>query len=261
MKYCEEYAALLDAFIDGECSETEAARVREHLAECGGCSAYVQDALLLRSAFPDAEDTEVPGGFAEGVMAAIRVDAAPQRHRGGQWKKALVPLAACLAIVVAVGQLPKSGSTAASAPAASAPAMAAAENAEEGNGLARDTQDNASDDESASMQFSVTTAGDDPESGSGNQEKAAASASLALDESSFARRGEVSLTAEQTERLLAEYEGAPSLSGDGDYVLYTLTETEFAALLDALAAEDVAVVCTELDGQPGLCALVVYPAQ
>ena len=80
MKYCEEFAALLDPYVDGELPLEEAARVRAHLAVCGGCRAYVQAALAIRDAFPDAEETEVPEGFAEGVMAAVRANAAPRRR-------------------------------------------------------------------------------------------------------------------------------------------------------------------------------------
>ena len=81
MKYCDEFAALLDPYIDGELSPEETARVREHLRSCGVCRAYVQAALIMRDAFPEAEDTEVPDGFAEGVMAAIRADAALKAAR------------------------------------------------------------------------------------------------------------------------------------------------------------------------------------
>ena len=35
MKYCEQYAALLDLFVDGELAGAEMERVRDHLAECG----------------------------------------------------------------------------------------------------------------------------------------------------------------------------------------------------------------------------------
>ena len=72
MKYCEEYAALLDQYVDGELPVDETARVRRHLESCPGCMTYVDGALAIRAAFPDAEGTEVPEGFAEGVMAAVR---------------------------------------------------------------------------------------------------------------------------------------------------------------------------------------------
>ena len=60
MRYCEEFAALLDPYIDNELSPEETARVREHLRTCDGCRAYVQAALLMRDAFPEAEDAVVP---------------------------------------------------------------------------------------------------------------------------------------------------------------------------------------------------------
>ena len=97
MTYCKEFSALLDPYIDGELSPEETARVREHLHTCDGCRAYVQAALAIRDAFPEAEDTPVPDGFAAGVMAAIRADAAPRKRRRPRWAKTLLPLAACCA--------------------------------------------------------------------------------------------------------------------------------------------------------------------
>ena len=64
MKYCEDCAALLDLYVDGELSPDDMDRVRAHLETCSGCRAYVDDALAIRAAFPDVEDTEVPTGFA-----------------------------------------------------------------------------------------------------------------------------------------------------------------------------------------------------
>ena len=113
MEHCAEFAALLDPYIDNELSPEETARVREHLRTCDGCRAYVQAALLMRDAFPEAEDAVVPEGFAEGVMAAIRADAAPRKRPRSRWQRTLLPLAACFAVVVlAVSTLPRSGDTA-----------------------------------------------------------------------------------------------------------------------------------------------------
>ena len=106
MKYCEDFAALLDLYADGELSPEEMARVQAHLDTCPGCRAYVDDALAIRAAFPDAEETEVPDGFCDGVMAVIRAEAAPQRKRKAPWFKVVLPLAACLAIVVLVQNRP-----------------------------------------------------------------------------------------------------------------------------------------------------------
>lgn len=112
MKYCEDYAALLDPYIDGELPPEDTARVREHLTVCAGCRAYVQAALLLRENFPEIEETEVPDGFAESVMGAIRSGAAPQKKRRTPWIKVLAPLAACCAIVILVKSLPMDAATA-----------------------------------------------------------------------------------------------------------------------------------------------------
>lgn len=102
MKCCEEYAALLDAWIDGECSAEEAARVREHLKTCAGCRDYVQAALAMRDAFPDWEETPVPEAFSSGVMSAIRSGTVPRKKRKAPWGRVLVSLAACCAIMVLV---------------------------------------------------------------------------------------------------------------------------------------------------------------
>lgn len=105
MKYCEEYAALLDLFVDGELSLEEMLRVQEHLDTCPACCAYVDDALAMRAAFPDAENTEVPAGFAAGVMAAIQADAAarpvsPKKKKKTPWVGLVASFAACCAIVI-----------------------------------------------------------------------------------------------------------------------------------------------------------------
>ena len=104
MKYCEDYAALLDLYVDGELSPEDMDRVRAHLETCSGCRAYVDDALAIRAAFPDVEDTEVPAGFAESVMSAVQAaaqerPAAPQAKKR-HWGRVLLPLAACCAIVI-----------------------------------------------------------------------------------------------------------------------------------------------------------------
>ena len=107
MRPCDEYAALLDLYVDGELSPQEMVRVQEHLDLCPGCQSYVDDALTMRAAFPDAEDTEVPEGFAESVCAVIQAaDTAPKRNRRRRWVKTLLPMAACCAIVVLLSRLP-----------------------------------------------------------------------------------------------------------------------------------------------------------
>ncbi len=120
MKYCEEYAALLDLFVDGELTPPEMERVRDHLAECPGCRAYADDALAIRAGFPEAEDTIVPDGFAEGVMERIRKASpgekpvAELKRRGfRRWMRTAAALAACCALVVLARTGPAGGGQAA----------------------------------------------------------------------------------------------------------------------------------------------------
>jgi len=141
MKYCNDYAALLDLFVDGELTPAEMADVQAHLDGCPGCRAYVDDALAMRAAFPDVEDTVVPEGFAQRVMEAVAAaPAAKPARKKTPWLKVAMPLAACLAVVLVLQNGPISGSgmpgngkaktesapaaaaeTAAEAPAAAAP--------------------------------------------------------------------------------------------------------------------------------------------
>ena len=93
----EQYAALLDAFIDEALSEEDAARVREHLTVCPECRSYVSDALAMRELFPGIEETPVPDDFADSVMSALSAQRIPWRK---QWKKAALPLAACVAVAL-----------------------------------------------------------------------------------------------------------------------------------------------------------------
>lgn len=118
MKYCKEYAALLDAFADGECTPEEAAQVQAHLDSCEGCRAYLDEILLMKAAFPDVEHTQIPDGFAESVTAMIRANTVPQKKRRSRWARLVLPAAACLAVLVVAVKLPSalsSGSTASDA--------------------------------------------------------------------------------------------------------------------------------------------------
>lgn len=127
MKYCEEFAALLDPYVDGELSGEEAARVRAHLESCPGCQAYADGALAIRAAFPEIRETAVPAGFVQGVMAAVRAEEARGRTRKNRrWKQILLPLAACFAVAVVLRTIPGVGNQGAFRPDSNpAPAEAA----------------------------------------------------------------------------------------------------------------------------------------
>jgi hypothetical protein len=128
MNNCEEFAVLLDAWFDGECTPEEAARVEEHLKTCGDCRARLAELTQMRDAFSllNEQDVAVPEGLAEGVMAAVRAGAAPRKHRFTVWRRVLVPLAACLLIALAVRGLPWNGGNTAKSNRASASGSASA---------------------------------------------------------------------------------------------------------------------------------------
>ena len=266
MTYCEEFAALLDPYIDGELSPAETARVREHLRTCDGCRAYVQAALAMRDAFPEEEDTPVPDGFAAGVMAAIRAHAAPRKRRRPRWAKTLLPLAACCAIVVlAVSGLPRPSDTAVadnleSQAEIAAPAEAAAPDADSSE---EDTAATAyaaqSGEDTADVPDSTVTATDLPKTDAAAPH-AQEQPSLTTDPkiSIVPREGtsaeevvpetapatfavqspSLTLTAEEAGNLLDSY--TPASESDGALV-YELTAAEYTTLLQQLEQQGLVV--------------------
>lgn len=232
MKNCEKYAALLDMYADGFCTAEESQAVRSHLAECDQCRAYVESILRLREDFPDAEETEVPEGFAEGVMAVIRAEAAP-RKRDFRWKM-LAPLAACLAVVLAVGgYLPRvmvSGSSA-------APEMAMDNCSVSGGAIeAYDYMADAAD----SHALESTTD---------------ASKSRA-EQADTCRRAEVYLTRGEMTELLGDREGEERPG----CVVYELADTEFDEVMAALEKAGV-TAAVSADKTAKTCQLIVYPTE
>ena len=235
MKYCENFAALLDPFVDGELSPDEMARVQAHLDGCPACRAYVDDALAIRAAFPNAEDTELPDGFAESVMARIRAEAAsqaeaaPQKKTSRPWLKALASLAACCAIVLLAAPMFSHSSKTEAAPA-EAPAAAA---------------DTAASTERA-MEFALTEEAPAGESAEESREDlassklydAAPSPSAAADSGVTAYFTEadpaswLTLTAEEAGSLLADFTPAEETETE---LRYELTSGELETLLAALS--------------------------
>lgn len=129
MEICKDYEALLDLYVDGELEAEDMIRVQDHLDRCAACRRYVDDALAIRSAFPDEDSAALPVGFHEAVMAKVAQASAPKKKN-----RTLLALptmaAACLALAVAVqggGMSEKKAASPAArydAPAASAPAAA-----------------------------------------------------------------------------------------------------------------------------------------
>ena len=101
MKECEEFAPLLSAFVDGELTEEERAEVLAHVSECEKCRRLLGELTALHAALGELEDEDVPAGFTEGVMAAVRAEKAakkPQAKKRSAWRR-WMPMAACAAIV------------------------------------------------------------------------------------------------------------------------------------------------------------------
>ena len=227
MKYCEDFAALLDPFVDGELTPDEMARVQTHLDECPACRAYVDDALAIRAAFPDVEDAELPDGFAESVMARIQAEAA-QKQKSRPWPKVLASLAACCAIVLLAAPMFSHGSKTEAAPA-EAPAAAADTGAstERVMGFAY-TAEKATAEESAEearedlASSKLCDAAPAPSAAAGSEATATRS-----DTSSW-----LTLTAEEAGSLLAAFTPVEETETE---LRYELTSGELETLLAALS--------------------------
>ena len=243
MKTCEEYAALLDMYVDGFCTDEESAQVRKHLAECEACRMYVAQILQMKEAFPDAEETEVPEGFAESVMTAVRASAEPRKKRMKTWQKTLLQMAACMAIVIALGPLSERLTG----------GMKAEDAAMEMSMAGKASKAQAPAAPSAAMwDVKAETAADAPMAledhlASGVAEPAE------MPETQLPRL-KVKLTRAQMQELLSGYVGTEQ---DGA-VTYTLTPAEMDAVLAVIPAGNV-VPGSGVDTTAGLCVLVVYP--
>ena len=255
MKYCEEYAALLDPYIDEELSGEEAARVRAHLEECPGCRAYTDAALAIRAAFPEIGETEVPAGFADGVMAAVReveakgTQSAERGRKALYWHRALLPLAACFALVLILRAVPGSGSGNASVTAANmAPPAAAMDTASDdaapaGDGGVLYRAAPQMDAESSVLPEEVPLAAVPSESGPEEPDAPADAIPGAANDSTAGAvpyNGQLSAPASRAIRLTAAQAGElladlPYTAEEDGVRCYLLPNGDFDALLDALA--------------------------
>ena len=246
MKICEEYAALLDMYVDGFCTDEEAAQVRKHLAECEACRVYVAQILQMKEAFPDAEEEEVPDDFADSVMAVIRAEAAPQKKRMKPWQRTLLQMAACMAIVIALGPLSERLTGGMDAKDAvmemSMTGTASKAQAPTAPTAAWDAKSESAVSESAADQNLAPTAADSAEEPA---EQAA----------EYARTAEVKLNRDQIKELLSEYVGVERNGG----VAYELTAAEFDAVLAKLPVEAIVPGGGLTDPGDGSCLLMVYP--
>ena len=86
MDACREYEGLISAFIDGEITEPERAKLMEHMAACPACQSYFDDQIAIHDALTGLE-AQAPSDFSEQVMARVR--AMPQ-ERPQEEKKRIV---------------------------------------------------------------------------------------------------------------------------------------------------------------------------
>lgn len=276
MKYCEELGALLDLYVDGELSPRESARVRAHLEGCPGCRAYVEDALVIRAALADMAEAEPPEGFAENVMNAVRKSgtAPSPARRGGRpenrrnWGKALLPLAACAAIVLLLRCVPaESGRDELNAAAPAAPESApeagivqyalTAGDAAEDTGTPAETPQEAAPEPGGAAPSMARVGGEETEAAyfgavpqsdgnmpappeaspaSGGAASPAAYTNGAADKDTCDSGRMIRLTSAQAGDLL---EDVPYTTGENGIRCYRLTGEAFDTLLKALAERNV----------------------
>ena len=105
-----EYKEQLSAFLDGELTDAERDGVLAHLETCEACRTYLAELTALHDAFGDLEDIDAPEGFAEGVLARLHEEAAPQQAKKRNPWRGIATLAACAAVVVlAISAMPRMG--------------------------------------------------------------------------------------------------------------------------------------------------------
>jgi hypothetical protein len=97
---CRDIFEMISAFVDGEASPEEAARVREHLASCERCRVLERQMRAVGAGVRQVRGS-VPDGFREAVFARLDAEGAlPKRKKvfPTAWRWAAAPLAAAAAL-------------------------------------------------------------------------------------------------------------------------------------------------------------------
>ena len=71
MKCCEQYAAALSAFVDGELSENEKEEVLSHVEHCQNCREYLSELMIVHTMFEEMPELDAPEGFSERVLERV----------------------------------------------------------------------------------------------------------------------------------------------------------------------------------------------
>ena len=100
MKCCEEYAAALSAFADGELNEAERRALLDHIEHCQCCRDYLSELMILRAMFEEMPELQAPENFAGKVLERIH-----EEDRARKRRRRFLPrvLAACAAFVLIAG--------------------------------------------------------------------------------------------------------------------------------------------------------------
>lgn len=278
MTHCDEYQALISPWLDGALPEEEADALREHLAVCPDCQRYYDDLMAIRDNFPSVEETAVPEGFADGVMAAVRADKAAHRRRR---RRRMLPVAACAAVVVLLGSggylsgmlygggsgsatpaMARSEDTAATAGAAGGAASAAAEpesapaqseeSGEDRQVFYTATEGEAKSTESASGNGGAQADAAPAETSGGTAPAAGQAAALTA-----APKARLILTGSQAGDALADYALADYDDGTVIGRAAELTAEQYDALLAALPGEIAAEAPAVKEGETVL--VIVTP--
>ena len=71
MRTCEEYEALISAFIDGALDGDSRGGLMVHMAQCPACQAYFDDQIAIHDALEGME-AQAPADFTARVMEQVR---------------------------------------------------------------------------------------------------------------------------------------------------------------------------------------------
>ena len=97
MKCCEQYAAALSAFVDGELSENEKEEVLSHVEHCQNCREYLSELMIVHTMFEEMPELDAPEGFSERVLERVHEEKRERSRHRRAWPRML---AACFALLV-----------------------------------------------------------------------------------------------------------------------------------------------------------------
>ena len=97
MKCCEQYAAALSAFVDGELSENEKEEVLSHVEHCQNCREYLSELMIVHAMFEEMPELDAPEGFSERVRERVHEEKRERSRHRRAWPRVL---AACFALLV-----------------------------------------------------------------------------------------------------------------------------------------------------------------